>query len=267
MGFQLQNMEELAARVFDGAKIAVPSNRTGVPMELARALVRRGVKDLHLVTVPASGLLVDFMIGAGCVGTIETSGVSLDEFGVARCFMDAVKTGSVRLIDATCPAIFAGLAAAERGLPFMPIRGIIGSDLIGARDDWRIITNPLAPEGEEDPILVVKAIQPDFAVFHVPMADSLGNVWVGRERDVITMAHASKEALVTVEEVVEGDLFADERLTAGALANLYIGGVAVAEKGGWPMELPTRYPVDGAHMKEYGHLAASEEGFADYLEC
>ncbi len=44
MGFQLQNMEELAARVFDGAKIAVPSNRTGVPMELARALVRRGVR-------------------------------------------------------------------------------------------------------------------------------------------------------------------------------------------------------------------------------
>ncbi len=266
MSFQFQSVDELAARVFDGAKIAIPSNRAGVPMELARALVRGGVKDVHLVTVPAAGMQVDFMIGAGCVGTIETSGVSLDEFGVARRFMDAVKSGGVNLIDATCPAIYAGLAAAERGLPFMPIRGIIGSDLIAARDDWRIIANPLAPEGEEDPILVVKAIRPDFAVFHVPMADSLGNVWVGRERDLITMAHAAKEALVTVEEVIEGDLFADEQLTAGALSNLYIGGVAVAEKGAWPMELPARYSVDGEHMGEYGRLAASPDGFADYLE-
>ncbi|MDP6175719.1 MAG: CoA synthetase, partial [Rhodospirillales bacterium] len=90
MSFQFQSVDELAARVFDGAKIAIPSNRAGVPMELARALVRGGVKDVHLVTVPAAGMQVDFMIGAGCVGTIETSGVSLDEFGVARRFMDAV---------------------------------------------------------------------------------------------------------------------------------------------------------------------------------
>ncbi len=266
MIFQLQSVEELAGRVFDGAKIAVPGDRFGVPMELSRALVRSGVKDLHLVTVPASGLMVDFLIGAGCVGTIETSGCSLSEFGVARRFMDAVKSGSVRLIDATCPAIYAGLAAAERGLPFMPIRGIIGSDLIEARDDWKVVQNPLADEGEEDPILVVKAIKPDFAVFHAPMADSLGNVWIGRERDLISMAHAAKEALVTVEEVIGGDMFADERLTAGAMSALYVGGIAQAERGSWPMDLPARYGVDPEHLAEYAKLAESPEGFSQYLE-
>ena len=61
----------------------------------------------------------------------------LGEAGSAARFTAAIKAGSIAIRDATCPAIHAGLQAAEKGIPFMPLRGILGSDLIGRRPDWR----------------------------------------------------------------------------------------------------------------------------------
>ena len=50
------------------------------------AMIRRGVKNLHLVALPTSSLQADLLIGAGCVETLETSAVSLGEFGPAPRF-------------------------------------------------------------------------------------------------------------------------------------------------------------------------------------
>jgi len=97
---------------------------------MIRLLIDRGVRGLHVVCAPIGGMQVDMLIGAGAVTTLETSAVSLGEAGGAPCFSRAVRDGSIRLRDATCPAVFAGLTAAEKGVPFMPIRGIIGSDVL-----------------------------------------------------------------------------------------------------------------------------------------
>ena len=62
---------------------------------------------------------------------------------------------AVLMKDATCPALLAGLVAAQKGAPFMPIRGIIGSDLLRARPDWKVIENPFAPD---DPIVAINPL-------------------------------------------------------------------------------------------------------------
>ena len=82
----LSSLAELAARVPDGTKLAVPRDITGPAMAATRALIRRGVRNLHLVCVPTSGLQADLLIGAGCVATLETSAVTLGEFGPAPRF-------------------------------------------------------------------------------------------------------------------------------------------------------------------------------------
>ena len=51
--------------------------------------------------------------------------------------------GTIRIKDATCPAIHAALQASEKGIPFMPLRGIVGSDLVKYRPDWKVIDNPM----------------------------------------------------------------------------------------------------------------------------
>jgi glutaconate CoA-transferase, subunit A len=256
-------IDEALASVRDGIMLAVPREVAGVPMSATRALIRRGVRGLHLVTLPTSSLQADLMIGAGCVAVLETSAVSLGEFGPAPRFTAAAKSANIRIKDATCPALHAAFQAAEKGVPFMPLRGIIGSDLLAHRPDWRVIDNPF---GDDDPIVVLPAIRPDVSLIHAPMADRAGNVWIGRQRELATMAHAAARTMATVEKIVDGDLLEDPVLAAGTLPGFYVEAVAVAENGCWPLGLPDHYGADAAHLRDYARLAATAEGFARYLD-
>jgi glutaconate CoA-transferase subunit A len=248
--------------------LAVPREVAGVPMEATRALIRRGVRNLHLVALPTSTLQADLLIGAGAIATLETSAVSLGEFGPAPRFTDAILHGRIRMLDATCPALHAAFQAAEKGVPFMPLRGILGSDVLKYRPDWRVIDNPFADQSfaEGDPIVLLPAIRPDVALIHAPMADRAGNVWIGRQRELATMAHAAAKTIVTVEKIHDGDLLADPVLAAGVLPGFYVERIAVAANGCWPLGLPDHYAADLAHLAEYAKLAATAEGFAKYLE-
>jgi len=255
------SLEALAAEVPDGAMLALPPDNSLPSVALAKALIRRGVRNLNLIGVPVSGFATDILIGAGCVTSVQTSAVSLGEAGFAPRFSAALRAGSIKVIDATCPAIHTMLQAAEKGVPFMPLRGLIGSDILANRPDWKVVPNPFATEGE-DPIVLLPALNPDFVFFHALMADEEGNIWVGRRRECATIAHASKRALVTVERVVPGNFLEDERLASGAINATYIGGIAIAERGAHPVALLDEYGFDGAYVSEYARMARSEEGFA-----
>ncbi|NQV81197.1 MAG: CoA synthetase, partial [Alphaproteobacteria bacterium] len=130
-------VDDLASMIPDGSALALIRDGCGVAMSATRALIRRGVRDVRLVNVPTGGIQTDLLIGAGCVADLETSGVSLGEYGPAGRFAQAVTSGTLTLKEATCPAIHAGLQAAEKGAPFLPLRGILGSDILRFRPDWR----------------------------------------------------------------------------------------------------------------------------------
>lgn len=95
---RILNLAAAAELVPDGASVGI----TGLtPMALVRAVVRRGARDLHLVGVPTGGLAADFLIGAGCVRSIEASGVQLGENGFAPHFSRAACDGSLKVHDST----------------------------------------------------------------------------------------------------------------------------------------------------------------------
>jgi len=258
------SLEALAAAIPDGALLAIPKDASGAAMAATRELVRRHVCNLHLLCVPISGIQADILIGAGCVGTLETSAVSLGEHGAAPRFVGALKQGGLRMIDSTCPAIYAALQAGQKGLPFIPLRGLLGTDLLANRDDWKVIDNPFEPA---DPIVVLKAIRPDFALFHASLADRFGNVFIGRERELLIMAHAAQRTLVTVEQIVDHDLLADPARAGAVLPAIYVEQVALAPRGAWPVALPDHYAQDDEEIARYATAARTPEGFADYLEA
>src|SRR5499427_80500 len=257
-----RTLEEALAPITDGCVLAVPREASGVAIAATRALIRRGVRRLNLLALPTSSLQADLLIGAGCIETLETSAVSLGEFGPAPRFTAAVTSGAIKMKDATCPAIHAALQAAEKGVPFMPLRGLVGSDILKYRDDWKVIDSPFA---NGDPIVLLPAIRPDIALIHAPMADRFGNVWIGRQRELATMAHAAQKTIATVEKIHDGNLLDDPVLAAGTLPGFYVESIAVAERGAWPLGLPDHYGVDAEHLAEYAQMAATAEGFADYL--
>jgi len=260
---QAKSIDDAIALIGDGCMLVVPREVSGVPMAATRALIKRGVKRLHLVALPTSSLQADLLVGAGCVETLETSAVSLGEFGPAPRFTAAVTSGAIKMKDATCPAIHAALQATEKGVPFMPLRGLIGSDILKYRDDWKVIDSPFA---NDDPIVLLPAIRPDVALIHAPMADQFGNVWIGRQRELATMVHAAEKTVATVEKIHDGNLLDNPVLAAGTLPGFYIESVAVAERGAWPLGLPDYYAADAEHLAEYARVAGTPEGFADYLD-
>lgn len=256
-------LEALARTIPDGALLALPPDNSLSPCALARELVRAGRRDLRLLGVPVSGYATDLLIGAGCVASVQSSGVSIGESGIAPRFQAALASGAITMRDATCPAIHTMLQAAEKGVPFMPLRGIIGSDILAHRDDWKVIDNPFADSG--DPIVLLPALSPDIATFHAALADQEGNIYVGRRLELATMAHAARRCIVTVERFHAGSLLDDERLAPGTIAGVYIDAIAEAPRGAWPLALLDEYKIDAAHLADYARLARTDEGFADYL--
>jgi len=259
----LAGPEALAREIPDGASIGLPPDYSPVAMAVVRALVRRGAKDLKLIGVPVLGLCADILIGAGCVREVETSAVTLGEAGLAPRFTEAAEKKRIKIIDATCPMIHTGLQATEKGVPFMPLRGVLGSDLVKHHPDWKTIDNPYA---KGDPILLAKAIVPDVALFHARWADAAGNVWVGRRGELATIAHASKACYVSYEELKPGDMLEDELLAPGCIGSVYVTAVAPAPRGAWPLGVPGAYGIDDAHLMHYARLAKTAQGFRQYLD-
>lgn len=258
------SVDELVATIRPGELVAIPPDYSGVAMAATRALLARGTTGLRLLAVPTSGLQADVLIGAGAAAELEAAAVTLGEAGLAPRFTAAIKERTIRMRDTTCPAVHAALQASEKGVPYMPLRGLIGSDVLTHRSDWLLAQNPFADD--IDPIVLLPAIRPDVALFHAPRADREGNVWVGRRRELVTMAHASARTLVTVEEVVDESLLATEASAAGTLPSLYVSGVAVARDGAWPLGCQDLYDADDAELARYAAAARSEAGFAEWLD-
>ena len=184
-----RTLDEALAPITDGCVLAVPREVSGVGMAATRALIRRGVRRLH----------------AGGAADLEPAGRPADRRRLRRDAGDIggqprrIRAGAalhrrghggaIRIKDATCPALHAAFQAAEKGVPFMPLRGLIGSDVLAHRPDWQVIDNPF---GNDDPIVLLPALKPDVALFHAPLADRDGNVWIGRDRELVTMAHAAR---------------------------------------------------------------------------
>ncbi len=257
-----RTLDDLVAKIPDGARLIVPPSRSGPAIAATRALIECGVRNLHIVAIPSSGIQTDMLIGAGCVSIVESAGITLDEFGQAPRFVAAVKAGEIKLMDSTCPAIISAVQAAEKGIPFIPMRGLIGSDLLRHRPDYKVIENPMQAG---DKIVVLPAIKPDVALFHAPYADRDGNVWIGSARELMTMAHASHKTLITVEKIIEGDLMSNPETAPACIPSHYIDEVIAHASGSWPLGLAGTSKTDNEAMQDYANLAKSEAGFWEFM--
>ena len=264
--FDKLSIKDIVDEVENGCILGIPADYSGVPMAFTKELIKKGIKNLKLYCLPLTTIQGDMLIGSGCVSEIEAAAVTLGEFGLAPRFSEAVENGSILIKDSTCPALHAQLQATEKAVPFMPLRGVIGSDIQKHRKDWCVIQNPMQSSGiQNEPILLLPAVQLDILVFHASCSDRNGNIQIGRRRELATLAHASKKVFVTVEKILDVDFFDDELSAATCLPALYIDGVSVVMNGAWPCALPGEYPADNSEIKKYSLAAKTKQGFDDYM--
>lgn len=267
MAFHLEpdkvtDLPTAAGRVTDGAIVALGGGLSArLPMALVRELVRAGRCGLHLVG-SAHSIDVELLIAAGAVGIVEESYVGFEQdLGLAPAYRRAAQQGTVEVRESCCATILAQLRAAEQGVPFMPVRGVRGSDVAVLHPEYAEVICPFTGEV----LVVAPALRPHVALLHAPLGDRHGNLhldqpYVLDER----FAGASRAVVATVERLAPADEVAAAGITIPAHL---VAAVTEVPFGAHPSACYPRYAYDRRHLAGYVEQATDGEGgTAAYLE-
>jgi glutaconate CoA-transferase subunit A len=259
---KLVDLEQAAALVPDAAVVALGGGLSArLPMALVRELIRQGRKDLHVVG-SAHGIDVDLLVAAGSVKVCEESYVGFEQdLGLAPAFRRAAESGGVEIRESCCDTILTQLRAAEFGLPFLPVRGVKGSDIRRLHPEYGEVTCPFTGET----LVAVPPLRPDVALLHASLGDRRGNLhleqpYVLDER----FAAASRHVVATVDRLASIDEVAAAGITIPAHL---VAAVAEVPYGAHPTSCYPGYAYDRAHLAEYvGAAQRGGEGLSRYLE-
>lgn len=238
---RIGNLTELAAFVEDGATVAFSGAVfRGKPVAAARALA--GKRDLDLIAFTGS-LEVELLLAAGAVRSVASSYVGLGSYGFAKGFAAAIAEGTVEDRELSEWMLVGGLRAAAMGVPFLPTRAAIGSQLVTERG-LRMVVDPYSGER----LLAIPALRPDVGIVHAWRADEDGNVQFPWPPDHLAdvdvlVARASRLTVVTVERIVPRDVtIAEPERTK--LFGFEVDLLVEAPRGAWPGSLPPLYRED-----------------------
>jgi glutaconate CoA-transferase subunit A len=147
------------------------------------------------------------------------------------------------------------------GVPYIPVRGLAGTDVFERRDDMMLAPNPFDPS---EITVVALAQNPDVAILHGLKADREGNAILRRFGEDVMVAQASRRTIVTVEEIV--DKVTPEDTSGQFISSINVTAVVHAPMGAYPTAVPGRYGRDDAHIRRYQDASVSDEAFQAYLD-
>jgi len=259
---KLVELEQAAALVPDGAVVALGGGLSArLPMALVRELIRQGRKELHVVG-SAHGIDVDLLVAAGAVKTCEESYVGFEQdLGLAPAFRRAAESGDVEIRESCCDTILMQLRAAEFGLPFLPVRGVKGSDIRRLHPEYGEVTCPFTGET----LVAVPPLRPDVTLLHASLGDRRGNLhldqpYVLDER----FAAASRHVVATVDRLASTDDVAAAGITIPAHL---VAAVAEVPYGAHPTSCYPGYAYDRPHLAQYVEAAQrGGDALSRYLE-
>lgn len=163
--------EEFAGRIESGMTVGIGGwGSRRKPMALVRALLRTGVKDLTVVS--CGGPDVGLLAAAGRISTLVAPFVTLDSVPLEPHFRAARESGALTFEEWDESMFLWGLTAAAHRVPFLPVRGGLGSDVPRNNPRLRTVTSPYE-DGEE--LIAAPALRMDVALVHVNRADTRGN--------------------------------------------------------------------------------------------
>jgi glutaconate CoA-transferase subunit A len=275
--------EAIQRFVHDGDHVSIGGfTITRNPMALAYEIIRQGRKHLHLY-VHSHGQAFDLLIGAGCTDAIEVSygGTARFSPGGGIRFKKAIEGGEIRFEDYTNFQMTLRFLAGAMGLPFMPVRSLLGTDVVkkwGFDEEFRksnpripemkmaTVDNPFTRDGSEEKIVLVPAINPDITLIHAQQADRQGTVRLkGLTYADIEQAKAAKYLIVSCEELVETEAIR-ENPDQNQIPFFMVDAIVVAPYGAHPTACYGYYDYDPSHLNLYRKVASDDDTFRQYLD-
>jgi acyl CoA:acetate/3-ketoacid CoA transferase alpha subunit len=262
----LTEREAIGRYVADGDYVAYDfSSLTRGPQALVREIIRQRRKDLWICaefTLHETALLV----GGGCASRIDVGFLGYGGY-IGR----AVSEGRVRVFDWTNGALAARMLAGARGVPFLPVRTMLGTDTL-RHSGARVVKDPFTG----DPVCLVPALNPDVFLVHVHQADVFGNARIfGTNLFALEAALAARKVILSTEEIVDPLEFRRDPART-TIPYFLVDAVVHLPFGAYPAGVQARYELDLEHMDTLNAIQAEEQmqaylaeyvyGVADHAE-
>ncbi|MBI0385968.1 CoA transferase subunit A [Thermoactinomyces sp. CICC 24227] len=234
-----------------------------IPFAAAYELIRQKKENLTLIA-PISDILFDVMIGAGAVDRLIAAWSGNVSAGLGYNYRRAMEKGVPRPLkveDHSNFTIGLALLAGAMGVPFLPTRSLLGSDLLKTNPKLQVGTSPLG----EEKLVYVPALTPDVAILGVQRADEFGNAHLWGNFGVAQEAAlASKKVILLAEEIVPGDVITSDpnRLL---VPGFKVSAVVHCPGFCHPSPMPGYYQRDHSFFHDYHQESKDEEGFRKWL--
>lgn len=258
-------VDEAVAEVRDGMTIGIGGwGSRRKPMAFVRALVRKGVRDLTVVSY--GGPDVGILCATGQLKKAIYGFVSLDSIPLEPHFRKARQAGSIEAVELDEGMFLLGLRAAAQRLPFLPTRAGLGSDVLEINPHLKTVTSPYA-DGEQ--LVAVPALRLDVAFVHMNRADASGNgqsLGLDPYFDHLFCMAADK-AYLSAESIVETEALTEDHPVQTLLINrMMVQGVVEAPGGAHFTECPPDYARDEKFQREYAATAKDDGAWASFRE-
>ncbi len=262
---KVMSLEEAAALVPDGASVGIGgSTLSRTPMAMIWALIRAGRRDLSCARSITSSE-GELLFASGVSRHILTSWFSLGiVWGVSRIMRLYVESNRARFEEWSHMAVGLRFRAGAMGVPFLPMRSMLGSDVIAQLPDTRVIDCPFTSEK----LVLVPALNPDVALIHVQRCDPYGNAQIdGLPFMDLDIAMAANRVILTTERIVSNDQIR-RRPDRTKIPFFAVDAVVEAPYGSAPHECYGLYEPLFAHLDGYAAQLKQdpEAGMRDYLE-
>lgn len=250
------------------------------PMAAVYEIIRQQIKNLH-VYAHSNGQAVDTLVGAGCIDKLEIAYGGAGRFSpTCPRFKSAVESGRLIVEDYSNYQMTLRFMAGAMGVPFLPTRSGLGSDIIrkwgfSASDraadpklpdkKIHVADNPFGAWGDAEKLVFVPAIYPDVTILHVQTADTQGTVRIkGLSFSDIHQANASKRLIVTCEEIVAPEVLR-RHPDQNHIPFFRVDAVVHAPYGAYPTACYGYYDYDPEFLKVYAAAAQNDAEYRNHL--
>ena len=258
---KLMTEEEAVARfVTDGCYIGTELYGTvRCPMTLVREVLRQGRKDLRVAGQGVTEL--DLWLAAGIVKALDITYIALEVYGTSNALRRAVESGQVeKVVEWSNGGISWRFKAAAMGVPFIPVRSMLGSDTF-RYSAAKMVECPFT--GEK--LALLPALILDVGLMHVHRADRYGNCQIeGITGFGMEFARASKRLIISAEEIIPTEeirRYPDRT----AVPYYLVDAVVHAPFGSHPGEMAYVYCRDEPEIKAWVQASETAEGAQAYL--
>ena len=248
----LSMREAIAKFVPDGTSVAMGLQMEQmIPFAAGQEIIRQKKSGLTLIG-PISDILFDQIIAAGGVKQVIAAWVGNVMMGSAYNFRRAVESKQLKVSNMTNFSIALALQAGAMGVPYLPTRTALGSDVSRNNDYFREIHSAFeAADGSKEPLLAVRSISPDVTIVHVQRADREGNAhcW-GNFGVMLEGVRAAKHVIVSAEEIVEPEIIASDP-NRTVIPGFLVSAVVECRYGAHPSPVQGYYKRDDAFFRQY----------------